>query len=185
MQAPNAEISEPPMLLQQLAVPDRTGRAIRVVISDDHPVVRRGLRQVFDAEGDIEVLGEAADAETAWRYVHAHHPDVLVIDLNMPGEPTLEVIPRLRERFPDTQIVVVTMQDEPAYARLALSLGVLGYVLKDAADAELVRAVRAVADGESFLNPRLGARVAIEPPSASRSASSAGTNWSSTRSTAA
>jgi two-component system response regulator NreC len=87
-----------------------------------------------------------------------------VIDLNMPGEPTLEVIPRIREQFPDTQIVVLTMQNEPAYARLALSLGVLGYVLKEAADAELVDAVRAAAQGESFLNPRLGAKVAVEPP---------------------
>jgi two-component system response regulator NreC len=139
-------------------------RTIRVVIADDHPVVRRGLRQLFDAEGDIEVLAEAADAETARRYVHGHHPDVLVIDLNMPGEATLEVIPRIREQFPDTQIVVLTMQDEPAYARLALSLGVLGYVLKEAADDELVHAVRAAADGESFLNPRLGAKIAIEPP---------------------
>jgi two-component system response regulator NreC len=139
-------------------------RRIKVVIADDHPVVRRGLRQLFDAEGDIEVVAEAADAETARRYVHGHHPDVLVIDLNMPGEPTLEVIPRIRDQFPETKIVVLTMQNEPAYARLALSLGVLGYVLKEAADDELVHAVRAAAEGESFLNPRLGAKVAIEPP---------------------
>ncbi len=164
MQSPDAELSEPPVLTQEPAGPDRTERAIRIVVADDHPVVRRGVRQLFNAEGDIEIVAEAGDAETASRYVDAHHPDVLVIDLNMPGEPTLELIPRLRERFPDTQIVVLTMQDEPAYARLALSLGVLGYVLKEAADAELVGAVRAAADGESFLNPRLGAKVAIEPP---------------------
>jgi two-component system response regulator NreC len=139
-------------------------RPLTVVVADDHPVVRRGLRQLFDAEGDIEVVAEAGDAETARRYVHGHHPDVLVIDLNMPGEPTLDVIPRIREQFPDTQIVVLTMQNEPAYARLAFSLGVLGYVLKEAADDELVHAVRAAARGDSFLNPRLGAKVAIERP---------------------
>ncbi len=139
-------------------------RPLTVVVADDHPVVRRGLRQLFDAEGDIEVVAEAGDAETARRYVHGHHPDVLVIDLNMPGEPTLDVIPRIREQFPHTQIIVLTMQNEPAYARLAFSLGVLGYVLKEAADDELVHAVRAAARGESFLNPRLGAKVAIEPP---------------------
>jgi two-component system, NarL family, response regulator NreC len=138
-------------------------RPLTVVVADDHPVVRRGLRQLFDAEGDIEVVAEAGDAETAWRYVHGHQPDVLVIDLNMPGDPTLDVIPRIREQFPDTQIVVLTMQNEPAYARLAFSLGVLGYVLKEAADDELVHAVRAAAAGENFLNPRLGAKVAIEP----------------------
>ena len=164
MQSPDTEMSELPAGTDGSQELDQTEQVIRVVIADDHPVVRRGLRQLFDAEGDIEVVAEAADAETARRYVHGHHPDVLVIDLNMPGEATLEAIPRIRERFPDTQIVVLTMQDEPAYARLALSLGVRGYVLKEAADDELVRAVRAAADGESFLNPRLGAKIAIEPP---------------------
>jgi len=89
---------------------------------------------------------------------------VLVLDLNMPGESSLEAIPSIREEFPDTQIVVLTMQTEPVYARRALSDGVLGYVLKEAADNELVDAVRAAAAGESYLNPRLGARVAAEPP---------------------
>jgi two-component system response regulator NreC len=89
---------------------------------------------------------------------------VLILDLNMPGESSLEAIPKLREAFPDTQIVVLTMQDEPAYARTALGAGALGYVLKEAADAELVDAVHAAANGERYLNPRLGARVAAEPP---------------------
>jgi two-component system response regulator NreC len=164
VQSPDTQMSERPIRTDESAGPYGAERPITVVVADDHPVVRRGLRQLFDAEGDIEVLAEAGDAETARRYVHGHHPDVLVIDLNMPGEATLEVIPRIRQQFPDTQIVILTMQDEPAYARLALSLGVLGYVLKEAADDELVQAVRAAADGESFLNPRLGAKIAIEPP---------------------
>ncbi len=139
-------------------------RLVTVVIADDHAVVRRGLRQLFENEGDIEVVAEAADAESAIRFVDGHRPDVLVIDLNMPGEPTLETIPRIREEFPETQIVILTMQNEPAYARLALNVGVLGYVLKDAADTELVDAVRAAVRGDRFLNPRLGAKVAMEPP---------------------
>lgn len=151
-------------MTEESVAPRVAARQLRVVVADDHPVVRRGLRQLFEADGDIEVVAEAGDAETARRYVHGHRPDVLVIDLNMPGEPTLEMIPRIREQFPDTQIVVLTMQNEPMYARLALGLGVLGYVLKEAADAELVHAVRAAAEGESFLNPRLGAKVATEPP---------------------
>jgi two-component system response regulator NreC len=137
---------------------------IRVVIADDHSVVRRGLRQLLDGEADFEVVAEADDVDSARRYVRGHHPDVLVLDLNMPGESSLEAIRGIREEFPDTQIVVLTMRNEAAYARRALSDGVLGYVLKEAADRELVDAVRAAAAGESYLNPRLGARIAAEPP---------------------
>ena len=140
------------------------GARIRVLIADDHSVVRRGLRQLLENDDRHEVVAEAGDVESARRYALGHHPDVLVLDLNMPGEPSLEAIPKLREEFPRTQIVVLTMQDEPAYARAALGAGALGYVLKEAADAELVEAVDAAARGEQYLNPRLGARVAAEPP---------------------
>jgi two-component system, NarL family, response regulator NreC len=143
------------------AVPE--GGAISVVIADDHPLVRRGLKQLLEGEG-IEVLAEAEEVEAARRYVHGHHPDVLVLDLNMPGGSSLDAIPRIRQESPGTQIVVLTMQDEPAYARQALSNGALGYVLKESADTELVEAVRAAAAGLSYLNPRLGARLAAEPP---------------------
>jgi two-component system response regulator NreC len=137
---------------------------LQVVIADDHSVVRRGLRQVLEAEAGVEVVAEAEDLDGARRYVRGHRPDVLVLDLNMPGGSTLAAIPELREEFPDTQIVILTMQDEPAYAREALSAGVLGYVLKEAADDELVEAVRRAAAGDTYLNPRLGARVAAAPP---------------------
>jgi len=138
-------------------------RPIRVVIADDHAVVRRGLRQVLDGEGDVEVVAEASDLAGARRYVRGHHPDVLVLDLNLPEGLSLGAIPELRREFPDTQIVVLTMQNEPAYARQALTSGALGYVLKEAAESELVEAVRRAAQGDSYLNPRLGARVAAEP----------------------
>jgi two-component system, NarL family, response regulator NreC len=140
------------------------GQTIRVVIADDHSVVRRGLRQLFDDEGGFEIVAEAGDIESARRYVRGHHPDVLVLDLNMPGGSSLEAVPEIRAESPDTQIVVLTMQDEPAYARRALGAGVLGYVLKESADDELVEAVRRAVEGDTFLNPRLGARVAAEPP---------------------
>ena len=83
----------------------------------------------------------------------------------MPGGSTLQAIPELRRDFPDTQIVVLTMQNEPAYARQALNAGALGFVLKEAAESELLDAVRRAAAGEAYLNPRLGARLAAEPPS--------------------
>jgi two-component system, NarL family, response regulator NreC len=137
---------------------------VRIVIADDHSVVRRGLRQLLEGEDGIEIVAEAEDIDGARRYVLGHKPDVLVLDLNMPGGSTLEAIPQIRAESPNTQIVILTMQNEPAYAREALASGVLGYVLKEAADTELLEAVRRAAAGDTYLNPRLGARVAAEPP---------------------
>jgi two-component system response regulator NreC len=137
---------------------------IRIVLADDHAVVRSGLKLVLDNEPAFEVVAEASDVESARRYVRGHHPAVLVLDLNMPGGSSLEAIPAIREESPETQIVVLTMQAEPAFARQALSTGALAYVLKEAADDELVEAVRRAAAGETYLNPTLGARVAKEPP---------------------
>jgi len=137
---------------------------IRIVIADDHPVVRRGLRQLLEFEQGFEIVAEAGDVESARRYVRGHKPDVLVLDLNMPGGSALDAIPEIRASSPEVAIVVLTMQDDPAYARAALGAGALGYVLKEAADTELVQAVRAAVAGERYLNPRLGAKVAAAPP---------------------
>ena len=134
------------------------------MLADDHPVVRSGLRLLLDGEADFEVVAEAGDLDSARRYVRGHHPAVLVLDLNMPGGSSLEAIPEIRAEAPSTQIVVLTMQQEPAFARHALSAGAIGYVLKEAADDELMEAMRRAAAGESYLNPRLGARLASEPP---------------------
>jgi two-component system, NarL family, response regulator NreC len=134
---------------------------IRLVIADDHAVVRAGLRLLLDAEEDLTVVAEAGEVDTTRRMVAAHRPDVLVFDLNMPGPPSLPAIPELAEQ---TAVVVLTMQNDPAFARRALQEGASGYVLKEAADAELVQAVRAAADGRTYLNPELGARMAAAPP---------------------
>ena len=136
---------------------------IRIVLADDHEVVRSGLRLLLETEPDLEVVAEASDIDSARRYVRGHHPAVLVLDLNMPGGSSLEAIPAIREESTETQIVVLTMQQEPAFAREALSNGALGYVLKEAAAEELVEAVRRAATGESYLNPALGARLAAQP----------------------
>jgi two-component system, NarL family, response regulator NreC len=137
---------------------------IRIVLADDHVVVRSGLRLLLDGEAGLEVVAEAGDVEDARRYVRGHHPAVLVLDLNMSGDSSLEAIPAIRAESPDTQIVVLTMQEEPAFACHALGAGALGYVLKEAADDELVQAVRRAAVGETYMTPRLGARLASESP---------------------
>jgi two-component system response regulator NreC len=134
---------------------------IRIVIADDHAVVRTGLKLLLEAEDGVAVVAEAGEIETTKRMVAAHRPDVLVLDLNMPGPASLPAIPELAQQ---TSVVVLTMQNDPAFARQALQSGALGYVLKEAADAELVGAVRAAADGRTYLNPELGARMAAAPP---------------------
>ena len=131
-----------------------------IVLADDHTVVRNALRMLLDAEPGFEVVAEAGDVDTALRYVRGHKPKVLILDLNMPGRSSLDAVPEILEASPETEIVVLTMQNEPAFARRALQEGVRGYVLKEAADAELVQAVRRAAVGETYLQPALGARLA-------------------------
>ena len=132
---------------------------ITIVLADDHAVVRTGLRLLLDAETDMEVVAEAGDVAAAQRSVLGYKPTVLVLDLNMPGGSSLEAIPRVAEVSPETSVVVLTMQDDPAFAREALQAGARGYVLKHAAGAELVQAIRAAAGGGTWLNPDLGARM--------------------------
>ena len=139
---------------------------IRIVLADDHVVVRNALRMLLDAEPGLEVVAEAGDVDGAIRYLRGHRPEVLILDLNMPGRASLEALPDIREASPATQIVVLTMQSEPAFAREAMQAGVLGYILKEAADTELVKAVRLAAQGRTYLQPDLGARLAAEPPDA-------------------
>jgi len=133
----------------------------RIVVADDHAVVRAGLRLLLDAEEDLTVVAVAGDVDDALRLTRAHRADVRVVDLNMPGRPTLPEIPALAEL---TAVVVLTMQNDPAFARQALGAGARAYVLKEAADSELVEAVRAAARGGTYLNPQLGARLAAAPP---------------------
>ncbi|NLT06599.1 MAG: response regulator transcription factor [Solirubrobacterales bacterium] len=139
--------------------------AIGVVLADDHAIVRSGLRMLLDAEPDIAVLAEAEDVDSAARYVLGHKPEVLVLDLNMGEDSSLPAIPDMIRRSPGTAIVVLTMQDDPAFAREALGAGARGYVVKHSAGEELLEAVRVAARGETYLSPKLGARLAAAPPS--------------------
>jgi two-component system response regulator NreC len=135
-----------------------------IVLADDHAVVRSGLRLLLDGEEGLRVLAEAGSGDDALRLARAHRPTVLVLDLNMPGSlSAFETIAAVRDATPGTHVVILTMQQDPEFAREALASGASAYVLKEAADAELVEAVRAAANGGRYLNPRLGAALAASP----------------------
>ncbi|HEX5955897.1 MAG TPA: response regulator transcription factor [Solirubrobacterales bacterium] len=136
------------------------GESVSIVLADDHAVVRSALRLLLEAEPDLEVVAEAGDIESTVRYVRGHKPDVLVLDLNMPSGRSLGAVPEMLEASPGTSVVVLTMETDPAYAREAIQTGVLGYVLKEAVDEELVSAVRLASAGKTYLQPELGAKLA-------------------------
>ena len=132
---------------------------IRVVLVDDHAILRAGLRRVLDAEEDMEVVGEAESADRAVFEALATKPDVVVMDVVMPGKSGIEGMPAVLQAVPDAKVLVLSMQDDPRYVREAFEVGASGYVLKEAADTEVVGAVRAVAGGERYVHPTLGARL--------------------------
>jgi two-component system response regulator NreC len=132
---------------------------IRVLVVDDHAVVRSGLRRVLDAESDIETVGEAPNAERAVFEAIDHKPDVVLMDVVMPGKSGIEGTPAVLQAVPETRVLVLSMQDDPQYVREAFEAGASVYVLKEAADTEVVAAVRAVAAGERYVHPALGARL--------------------------
>lgn len=138
----------------------REEKQITVVLADDHNVIRTGLRAMLEAEEDLRVIGEAADAPAARKLVRDRRPDVLVLDLQMPGAEPAGDVPRLREEAPETAIVVLTMQSDPRRARDLLRVGAAGYVLKQAAERQLMAAIRAAAGGGTYIDPELGGKVA-------------------------
>jgi two-component system, NarL family, response regulator NreC len=129
------------------------------VVVDDHAVVRSGLRRVLDAEADFEVVAEASDARGAVFEVRKERPDVVLVDVVMPGKSGIEAIPDLLAESAGTRVLVLSMQDDPRYVREAFEAGAAGYVLKEAADTDVVAAVREVAGGGRYLHPELGARM--------------------------
>jgi two-component system response regulator NreC len=133
---------------------------IRVAICDDHAVLRAGLRLMLEARPDIEVVAEAGSADEMLEHVRTLSPDVVVLDIGMPGRNGIDVAPELLAASCRTKILVLSMHDEPAYVRKAFAAGASGYVPKEAADVELVRAVRDVAAGRHFVHPTIGARLA-------------------------
>jgi two-component system, NarL family, response regulator NreC len=132
---------------------------IRVLIVDDHSVVRAGVRLLLEHEEDMEPVGEAADARQALEMARRLTPDVVVMDVVMPGTTGVDAAAEIRHVLPDVCILMLSMQDDPSYVRQAFANGATGYVLKEAADAELVTAVRRVASGEQYVHPSLGAKL--------------------------
>ena len=137
-------------------------RRLRIVIADDHQVVRRGLELVLESEADFDVVAVAGDITTALAHVREFAPDVLVLDLNMPGGSVLRTIPTLRAEAPATQIVVLTMEADSGSVRAARRNGALGYVLKEAAESELADAVRRAAAGDTYLTRKLASKMFTE-----------------------
>jgi two-component system, NarL family, response regulator NreC len=135
--------------------------AISVVIADDHPVMRSSLRMLLELEDDLEVVAEAGSVAEVFEHLKALEPDVLLLDIYMPGGPSLGFIPALRVSSPRTHIVVLTMQTSVAFTREAMRLGASGYVTKQAADREMVRAIHAAAHGERYVEATVGAQIAI------------------------
>jgi len=132
---------------------------IRVLVVDDHAVVRAGLRRILDAEDDVETVGEAPDGERAVFEAMQLQPDVVLMDVVMPGKSGIEATRAVLQAVPVTKVLVLSMQDDPRYVREAFDAGASGYVMKEAADDEVVDAIRAVAAGQRYLHPTLGARL--------------------------
>ncbi len=134
---------------------------IRVIIADDHAVVRDGIRMVLEREaGEFEVVAEAADVPSTIREVREHRPDLLTLDLTMPGGSSLAALPSCFVAHPTLAVAILTMREDPEYARQALRAGARSYVLKEAEPAELLQAFRLAVAGGNYLHPRLGALMA-------------------------
>jgi two-component system, NarL family, response regulator NreC len=135
---------------------------IRVLLVDDHQIVRSGVKLVLESSGTIEVVGEASGVREALDQARALHPDVVVLDLTLRDGSGLDVIADLREG--GARVVILSMQDEPAYAHKAFALGAQGYVVKDAADDELVGAIETVLADRIYVHPALAARLVLREP---------------------
>jgi DNA-binding NarL/FixJ family response regulator len=132
---------------------------IRVLIVDDHAVLRSGLHLLLDAQSDIEVVGEAGDVKEAIFEARDKKPDVVLMDVVMPGQTGIEGVPLVLKEAPGAKVLVLSMQDDPRYVHEAFAAGAAGYILKEAVDAEVVGAIQRVAAGEHYVHPALGARL--------------------------
>ena len=142
---------------------------IRIIVADDHPVVRGGLVALLRTIPSLDVVGEAADGATAVRLTHEHRPDVVLMDVRMPGMDGVEATRQIREQTPESRVLILTMYDDDATVFTAMKAGAQGYLLKESEQDDIVRAVHAVVAGEAIFGPGVAARVLgyfTEPPQA-------------------
>lgn len=151
---------------------------VRVLIADDHAVLRAGLRLLLTGQNEFEVVAEASTGSEALSLAEKLQPDLILLDLSMPGLGGMEVLPTMRKMIPSTKILILTMHDDPQYLRQALKYGASGYVLKKAADAELISAIRAVLRGEMYVHPSM-TRVLLEDILPEAKSSNAEFTWAS------
>jgi DNA-binding NarL/FixJ family response regulator len=138
---------------------------VRVLIVDDHAVVREGLRLVLEKHDDLEAIGEAGSVDEAVEKAAALRPDLVLLDLAMPGKPGLQAMPGLLRADPNVKVLILSMEDDPRYVREAFAAGARGYLLKEAVANEVVGAIREVAAGGRYVHPELGARLIESEPS--------------------
>ncbi len=136
---------------------------IRVLLADDHPLVRAGIRATLAAEEDLVLVGEAADGNELRQLCHTCAPEVVLLDLNMPGPPGVQTVVYLREHLPQLKVLVLTAYDEDAYVRRLVGAGAVGYILKDEAPEVVVLAIRAVMRGDAWFSPAVAAKL-LQPP---------------------
>jgi len=136
-----------------------TEPTIRVLVADDHAVVREGIRHVLEREPGFEVVAEAANGSEVLPLAERHRPDVAVLDISMPGESGIQVAAQLRQRHPEIRVLILSMYDNAEYVLESVRAGAHGYILKDTAATELRRAIRAVQNGEAFLSPPVASRL--------------------------
>ncbi len=134
----------------------------RILVADDHAILRSGLRMLINTQSDMEVVGEAVDGEDAIRRVGELDPDIVLLDLTMPGMGGIRALEVIREKYPRTRVLVLTMHDEYAYVRSVLAAGGAGFVVKRAADAELLSAIRTVSQGRSYIDVSLASTGSLE-----------------------
>jgi two-component system response regulator NreC len=160
MLAPSLAMTAPTAPLAAVTAPlASTALPISVVLADSHAPMRRSLRLLLDSEDDVEVVGEADDLASVVRHVEDDQPQVLLLDLSMPGGSSVEVISQLRERVPATQVVALTMEDDPVFAQRAFAASAVGFVMTERSDAELLQAIRSAARGEEYISPQVAARL--------------------------
>lgn len=129
--------------------------SIRILIADDHGVLRAGLRALLDAESDLQVVGEAADGHQALQLVDQLHPDLVVLDISMPGPDGIEITQQLKQLLPDTKVLILTVHEDEGLLRAAIQAGASGYIIKRAVETELIDAIHAIWRGEVYVHPAM------------------------------